>query len=963
MSKWRNTDSAESHPAADEARRVPLDVRGGQGVQAGDHGLQVNTFVNEQHVHAARDVSWPVQVGRPPLLAEAFQSRHELWKTTQAGHEPGAAMLSQVFSGGGGTGKSQLAVAVFLAARDSGCDLLVWVNAATRDEVTTTYAHAAERVDAFSDSSADAKRRAEMFLAWLATTSRSWLIVLDDLGDPADVSGLWPAGRSGRVLVTTRRRDAAVTGPGREMINVGVFDPEESVAYLRAKLRDAVRDGRVPPNALDGARELAAELGHLPLALAQAAAVVLDEGISCAVYLAQFADRSLRLAELFPATSPADEYARTAATTWSLAIDRADALPPGHLARPALELGAVTDPSGMPETFWSTEAARTYLGAGGMRANTQEPARPASAQDARRALRNLHRLSLITHEPGHGPRAVRVHALVQRAATDRLTDAEYVALVRAAADALVQAWPEAESDPGLGQALRQNASALADRHAAALWDRHAHPVCYRAGRSLGEAGLTREAAAHFQRLLDDCRRLLGPDDPDVRTSRASLAYWLAKGGNLAGAALAFDDLLADCLRVLGPDHPDTLTARANRAYWRGRAGSNADSGQELERVLADCLRVLGPDHLDTLAAWHNLARWRGLAGDAARAAHAFGELLAARIRVLGPDHPHTLATRHTLAHWRGRAGDAAGAAQAQEDLLADCLRLLGPDHRDTLAARHSLARWRGDAGDAAGAAAALAEVLSDDVRILGSDHPDALITKANLAYWRGRAGDPAGAAVLLAETLSDSVRVLGADHPDTLATRGNLARWRGQSGDAAGAAQAFAALLGDYLRVLGPGHSDTLTTRALLACWRGQAGDVTGAVTALGELHGDLVRALGPDHPDTLTTRHNLARWRARAGDVPGAVQAFGEVLADDLRVLGPNHPDALTTRANLAYWRGRAGDVRGARNAMEEVVDDCVRALGPGHHLTRAVQASLAFWRERAESSDNAEVNPDGVD
>lgn len=37
-----------------------------------------------------------------------------------------------------------------------------------------------------------------------------WLIVLDDVTDPADLNGLWPpASPHGRILVTTRRRDAA----------------------------------------------------------------------------------------------------------------------------------------------------------------------------------------------------------------------------------------------------------------------------------------------------------------------------------------------------------------------------------------------------------------------------------------------------------------------------------------------------------------------------------------------------------------------------------------------------------------------------------------------------------------------------------------------------------------------------------------------------------------------------------
>ena len=49
-------------------------------------------------------------------------------------------------------------------------------------------------------------------------------------------------------------------------------------------------------------------------------------------------------------------------------------------------------------------------------------------------------------------RAVRVHALVQRATLDSVTSGGV--LVRVAADALVQAWPVIERDTQLAQVLR-----------------------------------------------------------------------------------------------------------------------------------------------------------------------------------------------------------------------------------------------------------------------------------------------------------------------------------------------------------------------------------------------------------------------------------------------------------------------------------------------------------------------------
>jgi Tetratricopeptide repeat len=98
-------------------------------------------------------------------------------------------------------------------------------------------------------------------------------------------------------------------------------------------------------------------------------------------------------------------------------------------------------------------------------------------------------------------------------------------------------------------------------------------VLFRAGRSLGEAGLVIAAIAHFERLAVAATTKLGPDHPDTLTTRSNVAFWRGEAGDAAGAAVAFEALLTDQLRVLGPDHPDTLRTRSNLDHWRGMARS------------------------------------------------------------------------------------------------------------------------------------------------------------------------------------------------------------------------------------------------------------------------------------------------------------------------------------------------------------------------------------------------------
>ncbi|PJN36720.1 tetratricopeptide repeat protein [Streptomyces sp. CB02959] len=678
-----------------------------------------------------------------PSRAQSFQHRAEAQRLRAAVDGGGTAVLGQVLTGMGGVGKTQLAADYARTTwQDGNLDVLVWATASTRSAVVTSYAQSgAELCLADPD---DPEQAARIFLAWLTPKAGArpcrWLIVLDDVADPSDLNGLWPpASPNGRTLVTTRRRDAALTGEGRRRVEIGQFTKAEALAYLTVSL---AAHGRHEP--ADQLTALACDLGHLPLALSQGSAYLIDSGDDVAAYRTLLADRATALADTTPDQLP-DEQALPLAAAWSLSIDRANTLRPAGLARPMLHLTALLDPNGIPQTVLTSTPALTHLTQHRSR-TSPGPAgelEPVSAWDAVQALRALHRLSLIDHTLTAPHQAVRVHQLIQRATRDTLTPDQHDQVALTAADALTAAWPAIERDTVLAQALRANTTALIRTAEDALYRPASHAVLFRIGISLGESGQVTTARDHFEHMAITTRDRLGPEHLDTLTTRSNLARWRGEAGDAAGAAAALAELLADQTRVLGPDHPHTLITRHNLARRRGAAGDVAGAIAAFEELLADETRVLGPDHPHTLIIRHNLALWRGAAGDVAGAAAAFEELLADRIRVLGPDHPDTLVTQHDLAHVRGRAGDVAGAVAAFEGLLADQTRVLGPDHPHTLVSRHSLALWRGEGGDVAGAVAAFEELLADRIRVLGPDHPDTLLTQHDLARWRGRAGSAA----------------------------------------------------------------------------------------------------------------------------------------------------------------------------------------------------------------------------
>ncbi|OLT24907.1 hypothetical protein BJF83_23545 [Nocardiopsis sp. CNR-923] len=211
---------------------------------------------------------------------------------------------------------------------------------------------------------------------------------------------------------------------------------------------------------------------------------------------------------------------------------------------------------------------------------------------------------------------VRCHQLVQRATREHPATRPTPESARAAADALLHAWPDIERDTGLGVRLRAHTRALRTRTSPAgsveewLWQPDGHPVLFRAGTSLGGSGQVKAAVGYWQEMARTAGHRLGPDHPHTLTTRHNLARWRGETGDPAGAANAFEHLLTDTLRILGPDHPHTLTTRRNLADWTYESGDTAKAVEVLSTLADDQERVLGPDHLDTQASKQVLRLWR-----------------------------------------------------------------------------------------------------------------------------------------------------------------------------------------------------------------------------------------------------------------------------------------------------------------------------------------------------------------
>ncbi|MBT2415753.1 tetratricopeptide repeat protein [Streptomyces sp. ISL-12] len=822
-----------------------------------------------------------------------------------------------VLSGLGGVGKSQLAALLAREVRDqehsgeAGLEVLVWVRATSIDQVISAYAEAAGRLRLPGAVPDDVEGAARLFLRWLAAAGRRWLVVLDDISDPAVVRQWWPDSGSGRgwVMATSRREDAQLSGGGRALIRIGLYTDSEARAYLKRRLTDAGHPHLHHP---DQAGEIAAELGHLPLALGHAAAYLINKRTTMADYLTLLRDTSSRLGDLLPESADTEGYGRPVTASLLLSLDAVEEADTSQLVRPLLHLASLMDPLGHPTTAWTTPEALGHL-------RTARPSRrrwllkhhpPVTKAQVHHALEHLRTYALITQDTATAP--LRTHALTARAVRETIPPGLLPATARNAADALTSLWPRHDhEDRELAALLRANVVHLDQLTRPALWQPATHPCIYQVSSSLTEAGLYHQAIEYDETVLRLSNSIHGPDHPDTLKARNNLAVSYSAAGRVQDALDLAERVLADYERILGPDHPNTLDARNNLAASYNDAGHVQDALDLRERVLADRERILGPDHPNTLDARNNLANSYSAAGRIQDALDLRERVLADYERILGPDHPNTLDARNNLANSYSAAGRVQDALDLAERVLADRERILGPDHPNTLKARHNLAASYNDAGHVQDALDLREQVLADREQILGPDHPNTLTARNNLANSYSAAGRTQDALDLRERVLADYERILGPDHPNTLDARHNLAISYSDAGRVQDALDLGERVLADRERILGPDHPDTLKARNNLANSYSDAGRTQDALDLREQVLADREQILGPDHPDTLKARNNLANSYSDAGRIQDALDLRERVLADYERILGPDHPNTLDARNNLARTRKAAAAVQ----------------------------------------------------
>src|SRR4051812_46368203 len=236
-----------------------------------------------------------------------------------------ATLVVQALHGLGGVGKTQLTLE-YTHRFAADYDLVWWIDAQQPVLIGDQLAGLAARLGL--PAGLTVADTVERLLAELRDRGR-WLLIFDNAERLDDIAGYRPGG-AGHVLITSRNPGWGALG-GR--LEVDVLGRAETIALLQA---------RIPALDDELADALAAELGDLPLAAAQAAGYLEQTALPPADYLRRFRTRRADLL----ARGEVLGYAGRIDTTWTLSLDRLRDQDPAAVQ--LLQLAAFLAPEPIP---------------------------------------------------------------------------------------------------------------------------------------------------------------------------------------------------------------------------------------------------------------------------------------------------------------------------------------------------------------------------------------------------------------------------------------------------------------------------------------------------------------------------------------------------------------------------------------------------------------------------------------
>jgi tetratricopeptide (TPR) repeat protein len=774
----------------------------------------------------------------------------------------------------GGVGKTQVAIE-YAYRHAADYELVWWIPADQPPLVRSALAALAPHIDVppATASGIEAAATTVLEALRLGRPFSRWLLVFDNADQPEDLNEIIPQG-PGHVLVTSRNHRWESRA---DSVQVDVFTPEESIAFLERRIRGEL-DRK-------DASALAAELGYLPLALEQAGALQAETGMSIEEYLRLLKEHAVQIM----AEGKSPDYPLSMTAAWKLSVTTLE-----QYQAEALELlrcCAFMGPEPIPRDLFPRGAHAL-----------QPPLSDLLADPIRlaRAIRELGRFALIRIEG----RAWHIHRLTQALLRDDLSPEDQARYREQAQLVLAVGAPQEPTNDRNWPRYAELVAHVASE--ATRIDQSANPAVRRFAtdmvRYLYESGDFAAARSFAERFIASWTSNAGTGGDDHQVLRVLLRVRRHRA-NALRALGQFDEAYTEDAAILHIatetfGERDGFTLQLTNSFGADlRARGDFAEALNLDlRSYEMHKQVHGATDHQTLRVANNLAVDFALNSRYPEARDLHNETY--RLRSEGPAEipaQELLSSLGGLARALRLCGDYSAARDVGQEAYDFGTATLGAEHPRTLEVAIDLSIALRRVGTSYSEADDLAAAVFELCRSTqGRSAPLTLAAIVSLTNIQRASSQVVDALEMSREAGDEFGKLFGRDHPYYFGCLGNIALLERVNGNAERARQLNETALAGLSRRLGRDHHYTLTVAVNLASDLAGVGDNAGA-RGLGD--GSLRRLrrlLGEDHPQTLGCAANLVVDLRSARLTAEADQLAADTAARYRSMLGGDHPDAV---------------------------------------------------------------------
>jgi nucleoside phosphorylase/tetratricopeptide (TPR) repeat protein len=823
---------------------------------------------------------WVVSLARNPKFVGRQDEITELEGLITMGDGPRRVAIT----GLGGVGKTQVALELAHRIRDQDRECSVfWVPCTSHAMIEQTFSSIAQTLGLHDTKAAEAKEQIKIYLN--SKRAGKWLLIFDN----ADDTEMWlatshtapaledflPESEQGRILFTTRNRKLAMKLAPFNTVPIPDVDKETALKILQRTLEceDLLKDNITTATLLE-------QMAFLPLAITQASAYIIENGISLSTYLALLQEQEQGAVELlsedFRDPGRYKDIQNPVITTWLISfkqIQRQD-----QLAADYLSFMACIDPRNISQSLLPLQSSK------------------------KRRIDALGLLSAYSFTNSQGM-DISMHRLVHIATRNWLRKNGLLShWIQRVADRMQEVFPDNHyTNRRIWREYLPHALALVQGDEFII--KQNIDLVERIADCLASDGKYQEAEVLYKELMEIYQERNGDGHSSTLTSMANLASTYRQQGRWNEAEKLEVQVMETSKTVLGAEHPDTLTSMANLALTYQNQGRWNEAEKLEAQVMETRKTVLGSEHPDTLTSMANLASTYSGQGRWSEAKKLEVQVMETRKTVLGAEHPSTLTSMANLASTYQNQGRWNEAERLEVQVMKTSKTVLGAEHPDTLTSMANLASTYWHQGRWNEAEKLEVQVMETSKIVLGAEHPDTLTSMANLASTYSGQGRWNEAEKLEVQVMETSKTVLGAEHPDTLTSMANLASTYHNQGRWNEAEKLEVQVMETRKTVLGAEHPDTLTSMANLASTYQHQGRWNEAEKLKVQVMETRMTVLGAEHPDTLTSMANLAyTWQSQRR-LPDALALMEACCRLRNKVLGPDHPNTRYSSHTLKDW------------------------------------------------------------